>query len=118
MKKLPFAEIVVVAVVVAAGLGVYLYAHRDAGAIEATRQRGDVIVEALERHRAATGAYPDSLQQLVPAQLDSVPHPVWGTTWTYRSFQDGAHAELAVSEPDGRLTLRYDFTGRGWALDN
>lgn len=118
MRKLPIAEIIVVAVVLAAGLGVYLYAHRDTDAIEATKGRGDVIVAALERYRAAHSVYPDSLQQLVPQQLDSVPQPVWGPAWSYRAFQDGAHAELFVARQDGRLTLRYDFTGRGWAFDN
>lgn len=118
MKKLPIAEIVLVAFVIGAGLGVYLYAHRDTDAIEATKARGDVIVAALERHRAEHDAYPATLQQLVPQHLDSVPQPVWGPAWSYRAFQDGAHAELTVTGQDGRLTLRYDFTGRGWAFDN
>ena len=114
--KLPVAEIVVAALVAIAGVGVYVYAHRDEPAIERTRERGDVIVAALEAHRSRAGRYPDSLSQLVPAVLDSLPAPAWGDAWTYHTFGDGAHAELYVR--DGRLTLRYDFGAGRWALDN
>lgn len=114
--KLPVAEIVVAVLIAAAGVGVYVYAHRDEPAIERTKERGDVIVAALETHRSAAGRYPDSLPQLVPAVLDSLPAPAWGERWSYQTFADGTHAELYVSS--GRLTLRYDFSGRRWALDN
>jgi type II secretory pathway pseudopilin PulG len=118
VKKLPLAELVVALVVLAAGVGVYLFAHRDQSAIEATKQSGDLIVAALERHRDDTGRYPDALERLVPGQLGRVPPPAWGEQWMYGTFEDGAHAELSVRRPDGRLTLRYDFTARRWALDN
>lgn len=116
--KLPLAEIVVGVLVAAAGVGVYLYAHRDEPAIEATKDRGDTIVEGLEAHRAETGRYPAALAELVPARLDSLPAPAWGGDWTYRTFGDGEYAELYVRDDDGRLTLRYDFAGGRWALDN
>ncbi len=104
--------------VLSGGVAVYAYAHRDESAIEMTKDRGDLIVAALDRYRAATGTYPASLPLLVPAQLDSLPMPSWGEAWTYRTFQDGMFAELLVREPDGLLTLRYDFTSGRWALDN
>ncbi len=116
--KLPLAEIVVGLLVAAAGVGVYVYAHRDEPAIEATKDRGDVIVAGLEAHRAQVGRYPATLGDLVPARLDSVPAPAWGSEWTYHTFEDGAYAELYVRDPGGRLTLRYDFAGGRWALDN
>ena len=116
MRKLPLAEMLVALAVLAGGVGVYVYAHRDEAAIETTKDRGDLLVAALERHRAVASRYPDSLPQLVPAHLDSIPRPAWGDAWTYQPFQDGAHAELYVRA--GRLTLRYDFTGRSWALSN
>jgi hypothetical protein len=118
VRKLPLAELVVAVLVLAAGVGVYLFAHRDQSAIEATKESGDVIVAALERYRDDTGRYPDALERLVPGQLGRLPPPAWGTAWRYGTFQDGAHAELSVREADGRLTLRYDFTARRWALDN
>lgn len=118
MKKLPLAELLVAGLILAAGVAVYVYAHRDEGAIEATKQRGALIVGALREHHAAEGRYPAALDALVPAYLDSIPAPAWGDRWTYRTFGEGAHCELYVREPAGRLTLRYDFTGERWALDN
>lgn len=116
--KLPVAEILVALLIAAAGAAIYVYAHRDEAAIEATKERGDVIVAALEAHRSAAGRYPDSLPQLVPALLDSVPAPAWGDAWTYHIFDDGAYAEFYVRAAESRLTLRYDFPGRRWGLDN
>lgn len=116
--KLPVAEILVAVLIAAAGVGVYVYAHRDEPAIELTKERGDVIVGALEAHRSAAGRYPDSLAQLIPALLDSLPAPAWGDAWSYQPFADGTYAELYVREPGSRLTLRYDFPGRRWALEN
>jgi hypothetical protein len=114
--KLSVAEIVVAVLIAAAGVGVYVYAHRDEPAIERTKERGDAIVAALEAHRAIAGRYPDSLPQLVPEPLDSLPAPAWGGGWSYHTFDDGAHAELYVRKD--RLTLRYDFSSGRWALDN
>lgn len=116
--KLPLAEILVALLIAAAGAAVYVYAHRDEPAIEQTKERGDVIVAALEAHHAASGRYPDSLPQLVPALLDSVPAPAWGAAWAYRTFDDGAYAEFYVRPAAGGLTLRYDFSSGRWALDN
>lgn len=116
MKKLPLAEMLVALAVLAAGVAVYVYAHRDEAAIETTKDRGDAIIAALDHYRGATGVYPDSLPQLVPGHIDSIPPPAWGDDWRYHTFQDGAHAELYVR--DGRLTLRYDFTGGTWAMSN
>lgn len=118
MKKLPLAELLVALVILGAGVGVYLHAHRDEGAIEETKARGLAIVEALQEYRAVAGSYPPSLDALVPAHLESIPAPAWGEEWMYRTFDDGAHCELYVRAPDGRLTLRYDFIGGRWALDN
>lgn len=116
--KLSVAEIVIALLVVAAGVGVYVYAHRDEPAIERTKERGAIVVGALEAYRAQTGRYPDSLPQLVPSLIDSVPAPEWGDRWSYRTFSDGAHAELYVRAGTGRLTLRYDFGAGRWGLDN
>lgn len=119
MKRFPAAEILVAGFVIVAGAGVYLYSHRHEDAIAATREQGDMIVAALDRARGQSGVYPRSLADLVPTNLDSLPSPAWGDRWEYATFDDGAQAELYVTESGGGdLTLRYDFTGRGWALDN
>lgn len=116
--KLPVAEILVALLIAAAGAAIYVYAHRDEAAIETTKERGNAIVAALEAHREGAGRYPDSLPQLVPTLLDSVPSPVWGDAWSYHTFDEGTYAEFYVRATDGGLTLRYDFSGRRWGLDN
>jgi hypothetical protein len=47
IKKLPWAEIVITMLALAAGVGVYMYAHRDEGRLEASKERGAQVVAAL-----------------------------------------------------------------------
>ena len=42
-------------------------------ALRSTRARGDRIVEAIERHKADTGAFPVQLEDLVPRWLGEIP---------------------------------------------
>lgn len=116
-RKLPIAEVVVALAVFAAGAVVYAWAHRDEADIDRTRMQGSDIVQALERYRSDEGSYPASLDALVPAYLADIPQPAWGEEWTYRTFSDGAHCELYVRPAESALTLRYDFSARGWAMD-
>lgn len=145
MRKLPLAEIVVSVVVVAAGAGVYWYAHRDQGALEESKERGAVIVAALERHRADTGTYPPDLETLVPAYLSRVESPSWGLErWRYRRYTpaeitaeaaapaagyvppagqaapaDELYFQLSVAANEsGYPVLYYDYTARRWVLNN
>jgi hypothetical protein len=145
MRKLPLAEIVVSVAVVAAGAGVYWYAHRDQGALEESKQSGAVIVAALERHRADTGTYPPDLDALVPAYLPQVAAPTWGLArWRYRRYtpaeitaeaaapaagyvppagpgapDDEVYFQLSVAANEsGYPVLYYDYTARRWVLNN
>jgi hypothetical protein len=132
IKKLPWAEIVVSLVVVALGAGVYIYAHRDTGDIEESKRVGAVLVEALYRHRAERGTYPDSLEQLVPDYVESVAPPTWGLRrWRYRRYTsadvsattapDSAreYFQLSVAAAaSGYPVLYYDLEARRWVLNN
>lgn len=119
------AEIVVLLLAVTAGIGVYAYAHRDEGRLEDSKQRGAAIVEALERHRAETGAYPEMLDDLVPRYIAAIEQPTWGLQrWRYRTYSPdeagGAqYFQLSVAaQESGYPVLFYDFTAGRWVLNN
>ena len=55
----------------------------------ASRERGDVIVQALRAHRAARGTYPRTLAELVPSQLASIDPPLVGDKqWQYERLDN------------------------------
>ena len=127
------AEIVVTALALGAGAGVFAYAHRDEGRLEESKQRGAAIVQALERHRAEVGDYPPTLAGLVPRYLVAVEPPTWGLRrWRYRRYAaavvngvtapaDGGkrYFQLSVAANEqGYPVLYYDIAGRTWVLNN
>lgn len=128
--KLPWPEILVTTLVVAAGAGVYLYAHRDESALEASKQRGARIVEGLAAYERETGTYPTRLEDLVPEYLPAVEPPLWGLQrWRYRTYmpeapvqpQDSSalYFQLSVAaDPSGYPVLYYDFATGRWVLNN
>lgn len=72
-------------------LRVFLFALCGAGAYytcaaahRATDEDARAIAAALDAHRDETGSLPDSLSELVPAQLAEVPEP--GIRWAQQSF--------------------------------
>ena len=78
---------------------------------------------ALERHRLAHGRYPESLNQLVPAYLDSIPlDPLNNEPLHYRATGDGWFELWSVGrnlKDDGGVFVRQlkDSTGEGGELD-
>jgi type II secretory pathway pseudopilin PulG len=130
-KKWPVVEIVVIVLVLAAGAGVYWWAHRDQGQLEESKERGAVIVEGLEAYRARHGTYPAALEELVPDYAERIEPPSWGLErWRYRRFTPEELA--AVADTTGRVyfqlsvaanqsgypVLYYDYTARRWVLNN
>jgi hypothetical protein len=130
MKKLPVAEIVVITLALLAGVGVFWWAHRDHGQIEETKERGVVIVGALESYRERHGTYPAALAELVPDHIARIEAPVWGLErWRYRRFtpedvatgagRDEVYFQLSVAaNQSGYPVLYYDYTARRWVLNN
>jgi hypothetical protein len=126
------AEIVVTALALALGIGVFAYAHRDTGTLEESKRRGAAIVEALERHRAAEGTYPGTLEALIPSYVTRIHPPTWGLRrWRYRRYTaaHGTHTaatdtstvyfQLSVAANDrGYPVLYYDIARRRWVLNN
>lgn len=129
-RKLPVAEIVVITLALAAGAFVYWWAHRDEGRLEESKDRGVVIVEALQRYHADQGIYPAELNDLVPQYAPRIEEPTWGLErWRYRRFtpdelaegagQDTVFFQLSVAANEsGYPVLFYDYVGRRWVLNN
>lgn len=133
IKKLPWPEIVVTLVAVAIGVTVYIFAHRDTGPLEESKEIGAELVDALYRYRADQGTYPEALERLVPGYIASVQPPVWGLKrWRYRRWTaadvapGGAAADsaseyfqLSVAQNEsGYPVLYYDLAARRWVLNN
>jgi hypothetical protein len=101
MKKLPLVEIVVVVLALAAGAGVYWYAHRDEGRLAESKEHGAEIVAGLEVYRARHGTYPQRLEDLVPEYARRIEQPTWGLErWRYRRFTPEDVAALAAAAAD------------------
>jgi hypothetical protein len=148
MKKLPLVEIVVVVIALAAGAGIYWYAHRDEGRLAESKEHGAEIVAGLEGYRARHGTYPERLEDLVPEYATRIEQPTWGLErWRYRRFTPQDVAALAAAAADttiaapaaqpsqhgrdevyfqlsvaanesGYPVLYYDYTARRWVLNN
>lgn len=76
---------------------------------------------ALERHRLATGAYPETLGELVPALLAAVPIDVVdGQPLRYRRDADGTFLLYSVGldgKDDGGRPAKWEHQGRNAGLD-
>jgi type II secretory pathway pseudopilin PulG len=130
MRKLPIPEIVVVTLALAAGAGVYWWAHRDQGQLEESKERGAVVVAALQSYRERHDTYPAELADLVPEHASRIDEPSWGLgRWRYRRFTPGdvaadaaadeVYFQLSVAANEsGYPVLYYDYTGRRWVLNN
>ncbi len=80
-----------------------------------TIHRGNAIVDALDRYRAANHAYPEWLSDLVPTCMPALPRPVYGPDedWYYAPTDDGSFQlsfrSASDHEDDG---VRVEVRGR------
>ena len=115
VRRLP--ELVTALAILLLGAAIYVYAHRDGGALDATRAAGLLVADRLDAYRDSAGSYPAELRALEQGG-ESIPQPAWGRgAWHYQAF-DSARYELYVRSADGALTLRLDPQRRRWSLDN
>jgi hypothetical protein len=73
------------------------------------------IITACEQFRAATGKYPDDLDQLVPKYLSSVPRAKYALSFDgfrYSNRDGNQHLMWTAVPPFGREV--YDFESRKW----
>jgi hypothetical protein len=71
------------------------------------------IACALERYRLAHGVYPDSLEALIPACIDEVPHDIMnGEPYRYRVSADGTFQLYSVgwneTDDGGKVVYKKD----------
>ena len=82
------------------------YFHsRDWGARHAA-DRGNQIVEAINRYQASEGKLPDTLKDLVPRELEWVPNT---GMIGYRSFHYFGPVDEAVAKDEQRLFATYEI---------
>jgi hypothetical protein len=91
----------------------------SAAAVAATKTRGDVVADAIERFRKNTNRYPQSLAELAPTHLYPVPAPAVGNRqWRYR-VANGSHGFIlsvtgnAMADPE-----LYRTADGSWVLDD
>jgi hypothetical protein len=111
------ANVILFAIGVIALIAVDLIERRN---LRATVRAGDEIVDALEGYRATEGRYPQSLEELIPKYLSSIPAARWGLkTWQYSA--NGNEFSLQVNEStktgDGNAQwLQYLGPKSGWQM--
>lgn len=80
-------------------------------------RRGDQLVAALDRWRAVHGDFPQRIDDLVPAQLESIQRPLVGKgRWAYhRSTPDRFVLEMYVGP--AYQSDRFDSDEGRWQID-
>lgn len=73
---------------------------------------------ALETFRNRTGPYPESLQSLVPDDMESIPIPNWGSKeWYYQRTSSSSYI-LSVQYQTGYYEgYYYSSTSKEWSYD-
>ena len=81
--------------------------------VSIARARAEGVIEAVDHYHRDKGAYPQSLQQLVPAYLTAVPTPRIGPgVFYYLGAPDDPHLMYADFPPFGRAS--WSFNDRKW----
>lgn len=93
------------------------------GVVSLNRQQGDEeaasqIVTAIERFHKEKGAYPASLEALVPAHLPALPPPKWGQSASPYFYRCQSN-EFTLSHPIGFKVHRvYHSNTRTWTTED
>lgn len=79
---------------------------------------GDRIIAALDKYKAGNGAYPPSLNALVPEYLSEVPEAHGrGMKWDYNVRRNNRQFRLTFnSDEPGVIIGNYDSDERVWVL--
>lgn len=78
------------------------------------------VITALEAYRRHEGSYPESLEELRPKYLASLPRPGWGTNdWRYSRELTSGTFELGVRlQRNHYRGYYYRSFWRDWYIDN
>jgi hypothetical protein len=82
-------------------------------------QRGDFIVECILAYHQDHGAYPETLSDLVPTYVTSIPRPVAGNDkWDYLRSADGSLFTLCFGENKDMYPCAWWDSAKGaWSFD-
>lgn len=90
--------------------------------IAVTKARGEAIITALQKHHDECGAYPATLDALVPAYLASLPPATCGVrAWEYDVRNEGRTFMLAFVANKSKYPCAWYDSARpemGWYEDN
>jgi hypothetical protein len=76
------------------------------------------IIGALDRYHERFGRYPDSLDDLMPDFLSTIPKPQWGTKeWTYEVANDGTFLLIVEWKKDRYERVGFYSRERRWQGD-
>lgn len=80
-----------------------------------TKKRGDAVRHALSEHNKKTGAFPASLDALVPQYLKEIPQPTVGQRkWNYKTYVDKTGYLLSVAVDSEREPELHATETGGW----
>jgi hypothetical protein len=83
-----------------------------------TKRRGEIVRHALDQYRDRTGAYPSTLNLLVPAEIRAIPKPTLGERdWNYEVFGGGTSYVLSVKIRSESEPLLQATSESGWTFD-
>jgi hypothetical protein len=94
--------------------------NRFHAAINASKVRGDMIVEQLERFHTEEGRYPESLDDLVPEYLTEIPHPTDGEGFFYEPRDNGFRLKFGywfVKDIDLYPRCCFSSSEKKWLID-
>jgi hypothetical protein len=77
------------------------------------------IISSLDKYQKAHGKYPDSLAELVPEYLESIPIPQWGVrSWSYERSESGSSFFMSVKRWASSYEMYYyDHDYKRWGFD-
>lgn len=80
---------------------------------------GESVVHAIKQYRSHHGTFPDTLGDLVPAYLASIPDPTWGQKeWVYTRTEQNRFSLAVGLNADMYPCLYYSSRNGVWIYDN
>ena len=97
-------------------LAVVLYSEDNAAIGRRNEAKGQQIVQALEQYKAAKGAYPPTLDALVPMYIGRIPRPD-SAEWLYLPDPGGAEFGLFFEGGANDPVSSYNSKDKYWNTD-
>ena len=91
----------------------------SASSIEESKKRAEPIIVALEEYFSNHGAFPKTLEDLVPDYIKELPLPTAGTrSWRYKSRERAFSLSFGCgTDHYPNCTFSWSASGKRWILD-